>query len=218
MVLSGTLLTPTGLPFKNSYVRLVAKSTSTQVLKGTTSGFTTDEDGLYSIDCPFGDYSVVVLVSSGTVTIGSIVVDADTTETNINDLIILGDAAASNPLVQEVRQYAFSAEESAQAAVLSAEQATQGNPYNLFTWALTQAFQVITATRDANGAIVSADISWPDGVLGVFTTDVASVTFPGAIDAWHATYLATVAKLITQPAVTRDSNGAVIAQPAITIV
>lgn len=99
----------------------------------------------------------------------------------------------------------------------------QGNPgpagvqYNLETWANAQTFQLVSATRDANSAIISANIVWPDGTAGVFTTDVASVDFPGAIDAWHATYATVVPKLITQTAVTRDANGAVTAQPAIII-
>lgn len=93
-----------------------------------------------------------------------------------------------------------------------------GIQYNLQTWAYVQAFQLVSATRDANSAIVTANIVWPDGIVGVFTTDIASVAFPGAIDAWHATYVGSPAKLITQPAVTRDASGAVIAQPAITIV
>jgi hypothetical protein len=92
-----------------------------------------------------------------------------------------------------------------------------GLPAMLLAWALTQAFQVVTATRDTNGVIVTASIIWPDGTAGVFTTDVASTAFPGAIDAWHATYAGTPSKTITQPAVTRDADGAVIAQPTITI-
>lgn len=95
---------------------------------------------------------------------------------------------------------------------------TPGDRYNLSTWANAQTFQLVSATRDANSAIISANIVWPDGTPGVFTTDVASSAFPGAVDAWHATYGGTPAKLITQPAVTRDANGAVTAQPAITIV
>lgn len=92
-----------------------------------------------------------------------------------------------------------------------------GIQYNLETWANAQTFQLVSATRDANSAIISANITWPDGVAGVFTTDTASVDFPGAIDAWHATYAGSPAKLITQPLVTRDANGAVTAQPAIII-
>jgi hypothetical protein len=102
-------------------------------------------------------------------------------------------------------------------AALSTQMAS-ANSSTLSGWAYTQTFQLVSATRDANSAIISASIVWPDGITGVFTTDVASVEFPGAIDAWHATYAGTPAKLITQPAVTRDVNGAVTAQPAITIV
>lgn len=90
--------------------------------------------------------------------------------------------------------------------------------YSLRTWAYGQVFRLVSATRDANGAITTATIVWPDGVTGVFITDVASVAFPGAIDAWHATYDSTPVLTATQPAVTRDANGAVIAQPTITIV
>jgi len=88
----------------------------------------------------------------------------------------------------------------------------------LSTWAYAQSFQLVSATRDVNGAITTASIVWPDGATGTFTTDTASTAFPGAIDAWHATYvLGALTKTVTQPAVTRDANGAVTAQPAITI-
>jgi hypothetical protein len=91
-------------------------------------------------------------------------------------------------------------------------------PDNILGWAMAESFQLVSATRDANGAIVTANIAWPDGATGVFTTDVASVAFPGAIDAWHATYVVEGTTLtVTQPAVTRDANGAVTVQPAITI-
>ena len=88
---------------------------------------------------------------------------------------------------------------------------------HLMDWSLTQSFQLVSGTRDANGALTSATIKWPDGVSGVFTADTLSTAFPGAIDAWHATYAGTPAKTVTQPAVTRDANGAVTVQPAITI-
>lgn len=57
----------------------------------------------------------------------------------------------------------------------------------LLQWAYSSAFQLVSATRDANEAIVTASIVWPDGATGTFTTDAASTAFPGAIDAWHAT-------------------------------
>lgn len=88
----------------------------------------------------------------------------------------------------------------------------------LLQWAYGNIFQLVSATRDANEAIVTASIVWPDDATGAFTTDVASTAFPGAIDAWHATHvLLGITKTVTQPAVTRDTNGAVTAQPAITI-
>lgn len=104
------------------------------------------------------------------------------------------------------------------AQFIKGDKGDPGLPYALETWANAQTFQLVSATRDANSAIITASIVWPDGITGVFTTDLASVEFPGAIDAWHATYAGTPAKLITQSAVTRDENGAVIVQPAITIV
>lgn len=93
-----------------------------------------------------------------------------------------------------------------------------GGTEQVISWAMVQAFQLVSGTRDANGALTSATIAWPDGATGVFTADTLSVAFPGAIDAWHATYvLGAVTLTITQPTVTRDANGAVTVQPAITI-
>jgi hypothetical protein len=87
----------------------------------------------------------------------------------------------------------------------------------LMAWALTQSVQLVSASRDSNEAIVTANIVWPDGSPGVFTTDIASTEFLGAIDAWHATYINVATLIVTQPQVTRDTNGAVTNQPAIQI-
>jgi hypothetical protein len=93
-----------------------------------------------------------------------------------------------------------------------------GGAEQVLTWSYAQSFQLISVTRDVNGAITTATISWPDGATGIFTTDVASVSFPGAIDAWHATYATgTTSFTVTQPLVTRDTTGAITVQPAITI-
>ncbi|BCG50063.1 hypothetical protein [Ralstonia phage RP13] len=89
----------------------------------------------------------------------------------------------------------------------------------LLIWASTQTFTLVSGTRDSNGALLSANLLWPDGATGAFAADVVSTSFPGAVDAWHATHFDGVTtKTITQALVTRDSNGGVIAQPAITIV
>lgn len=88
----------------------------------------------------------------------------------------------------------------------------------LTAWALTEAFRMTSATRNADGAVTGASIVWPDGTPGTYTADTLSSSFPGATDAWHATYVDTSGTLtVTQPAVTRDADGAVTAQPSITI-
>jgi hypothetical protein len=92
----------------------------------------------------------------------------------------------------------------------------------LTAWTNTGAFAVVSMAtpRDSNGVITIANIVWPDGSTGVFTTDTASINFPGAIDAYHITYIPATGstKTITQSLLTRDSNGAVIAQPVLTII
>lgn len=226
MILSGILLTPTGEPYKNSSVRITSNNTSPSVLMFVHKDFKTDVDGAYSIDVPNGWYRVSVYSVDyrGYTGIGNIEITDDTTQTTINELLMLDQTAHSDGLAQQVAEDAASAQQSAQDAEASADLAASllstktDNSASLLSWAYVQAFQLVSSTRDVNSAIISASIVWPDGKLGVFTTDVASIDFPGAIDAWHATYLGTPSKLITQPTVTRDANGAVITQPAITIV
>ncbi|GAA4845419.1 hypothetical protein GCM10023201_40800 [Actinomycetospora corticicola] len=90
---------------------------------------------------------------------------------------------------------------------------------HLLAWTYAQAFRLVSATRDANSAITTASVVWPDGSTGTFTTTTASSAFPGAIDAYTVTYVPAsgASKTVTQPAVTRDSAGAVTAQPALTV-
>ena len=72
-------------------------------------------------------------------------------------------------------------------------------------------------TRDANGAATAGTVVWPDGTAGVYTADTLSTAFPGAVDAYHITYVGGTTKTVTQPAVTRNSVGAVTAQPNLTV-
>lgn len=74
-----------------------------------------------------------------------------------------------------------------------------------------------TITRDANGVATSAPVVWPDGTVGTYTADTVSTAFPGAVDGYHITYGSPVTRTYTQPTVTRDSNGAVTARPAVVI-
>lgn len=101
-----------------------------------------------------------------------------------------------------------------QAAKFGAYSSGATSDTDILAWSYGSLFQLNQSERDVNGAIVTAQITWPDGVEGVFTTDVASTLFPGAIDSWTATYMY---KVIHQPSVTRDINGAVISQPNIEV-
>lgn len=72
-------------------------------------------------------------------------------------------------------------------------------------------------TRNLYGTATSASVTWPDGTFGVYTATNLSSLFTGAVDAYTVTYLGSVTRTLTQPTVTRDSSGAVINQPVITV-
>ena len=75
-----------------------------------------------------------------------------------------------------------------------------------------------TITRNANGAATSAGVLWPDGSTGTYTATTLSTEHPGAVDAYTVTKVTgAVTTTFTQPAVTRDANGAVTQRPAITV-
>jgi hypothetical protein len=77
-----------------------------------------------------------------------------------------------------------------------------------------QAFKGISSiVRDANGALLTANIVWPDDTAGTFVGDTVSTAFPGFVDAWHFTYADTPSKTVTQSLVTRSANGDVTVQP-----
>lgn len=81
------------------------------------------------------------------------------------------------------------------------------DPSQLFTGAVT---------NDANGAPVSASVTWPDGTTGTYS-GTASTTYPGAINAYTVTKVGAPTLTFTQPAVTRDANGYITNRPAITV-
>ncbi|NIH98883.1 hypothetical protein [Mycolicibacterium fluoranthenivorans] len=74
-----------------------------------------------------------------------------------------------------------------------------------------------TITRSATSAATGFSVSWPDGATGTFT-GTESTSFPGAIDSYVVTHvLSAVTTTYTQPALTRDSSGAVTNRPAIVV-
>lgn len=86
---------------------------------------------------------------------------------------------------------------------------------DLKAWANAGAYAITAATRDSDGVITTASVSWPDGSTGTFTRTTKNTTFL-TIDAYTVTHTDS-GKTVTQPAVTRDSSGNVTAQPALTI-
>ena len=85
----------------------------------------------------------------------------------------------------------------------------------LKAWTVSGAYTLTSATRDSDGVITTATVSWPDGSGGTFTTVTKNLTF-FTVDSYTATHSVS-RKIATQPPVTRDASGNVTAQPAITI-
>lgn len=72
-------------------------------------------------------------------------------------------------------------------------------------------------TRNANDAATSAPVKWPDGTPGTYTATTLNATFLGAVDAYTITYGSPVTATYTQPAVTRNANGAATNVPEIVV-
>ena len=69
-------------------------------------------------------------------------------------------------------------------------------------------------TRDANGVVTSASVQWPDGTPGVYS-GTPSTVWTSSTDAFTVTCAGSPDTVtITQPAVTRDTSGRIINQPA----
>jgi Tfp pilus assembly protein PilX len=121
---------------------------------------------------------------------------------------------------------ALAAAQSALAAAQSSLNAAQSSTgliatqltANLKAWAASPSWTPTAATRDANGALLTASVVWPDGGTGTFTADALSTAWPGAIDAWHVTYsLSGVNKTVTQALVTRDPISGAAVGPALIV-
>lgn len=153
MILSGILLTPTGEPYKNSSVRITSNNTSPSVLMFVHKDFKTDVDGAYSIDVPNGWYRVSVYSVDyrGYTGIGNIEITDDTTQTTINELLMIGQTAGSDPLVAQVAANAASALVSKNAAQVSATSAS--------TSATTAQTAATNSANSASSASTSASVA-----------------------------------------------------------
>jgi len=84
-----------------------------------------------------------------------------------------------------------------------------GGSQALVEWTTGENFRLPTINRDSDDVITTATVKWPDGYTGVFTTLVKDNTFL-TIDSFTITHGSTT---ITQPLITRNSNGAAIVVP-----
>jgi hypothetical protein len=164
MILSGTLLTPTGEPYKNSSVRITANNTSEQVLMFVTKDFKTDEDGEYEIDVPNGWYHVSVfsLEYRSYANIGNIEITDDTTQTTINELLMLDQTAHSDGLAAQVAADAASALASKNAAAVSASQATVSATASQTSATNSQASATASAASASQAASTVGTLSLAD--------------------------------------------------------
>ena len=85
----------------------------------------------------------------------------------------------------------------------------------LIKWTAGKNYEPQVITRDGEGLITSMTVKWPDGSAGTYTATDYNVT--------HETYDGfTIShtdsgKTVTQAAVTRDTEGAIINKPALTV-
>jgi hypothetical protein len=68
-------------------------------------------------------------------------------------------------------------------------------------------------TRNAAGVVMSADVVFPDGTPGIYTT--LSVDASGAVNSYKITYGTSIT--YTQPTITRNSDGAATYVPQIVV-
>lgn len=192
MILSGILLTPTGVPYSNSLVRITANNTSPDVLQFVSKDFRTTVDGEYEIDVPNGWYSVSVFVNSyhSFTSIGNIEITDETTETTINALLMIGQTAGSDPLVAQVAADAASALASKNAAAVSATNAQNSatasttsatSSSNSATSASTSAATATTKASEASASAVAAEAS-ADLATSLLSTKVSIVDLANNID------------------------------------
>lgn len=82
-------------------------------------------------------------------------------------------------------------------------------------WAAARAFTLNTATYNVNGVLTSATVTWPDGSTGSYLTNTIDSIF-NVPNSWTITH-ANSGLTVSQPLITRNSNGNITNQPALTI-
>lgn len=85
----------------------------------------------------------------------------------------------------------------------------------LIKWTAGKNYELINITRDAEGRVTSASAIWPDGSTGTYTATNYNATHE-VYDGYTISHTDS-GKTVTQAAVTRNSEGAIITKPQLTV-
>lgn len=88
-------------------------------------------------------------------------------------------------------------------------------PRLLRMWTQGEDYEPTAITRNSDGLVTTATVTWPDGSAGTLTATNYNATH-GVYDGYTITHTAS-GKTVTQAAVTRDSNGAATVKPALVV-
>jgi len=92
---------------------------------------------------------------------------------------------------------------------------TATNEQKLIEWSQGKDYELITITRDSEGRITTSTVKWPDSSNGTYLANDYNATHE-VYDGYSIIH-ADSGLVITQSAVTRNIDGAVILKPALTI-
>lgn len=85
----------------------------------------------------------------------------------------------------------------------------------LVAWTAGEAYQATSATYDASGIVSTATVVWPDGGTGTLTVTASSAEH-GTVDGYNITHTER-GRRVTQPTVTRATDGTPTTVPALTV-
>ncbi|MDR6691332.1 hypothetical protein J2X55_002244 [Microbacterium sp. 1154] len=201
----------------------------------TGNKLVSNSDGIYpEFKPPAGVTQVIVKSGQALTPMTSIAVAAEAAEAAaVQAASAATDAGNAKTDAVQAKNDAVVARQAAEAvgATTDAQMtAVQASPTSAFSVAQKATFVSLAAaaknpdllivgniTRDANQAVTSADVVWPDGKPGTFTALTLSTAFPGAVDGYKITYGSPVTKTYTQPAITRNAAGAATTVPQIVV-
>lgn len=191
MIISGKLLTPTGEPLSGSTIRLTATTNSQSMLKSSSTEFTTDTLGEYSIDVPIGRYHVEQhdRLNRAYRSIGVLTIAADTTVADLATLLMVEQTTTPrDPLLQEIETKVVAAQQAASQA--------------------SSSVQGIDATVATAIDTALANYEFPAGVNGVDgVSPVFSIGTVQAGDITSATITGTQANPILNLVIQRGQQG-----------